>query len=36
MLGLCKKEQNVLVKYDKNIIRILLWVMRLTFVKIRF
>ena len=36
MRGLCKKEQNVLVKYDKNIIRILLWVMRLTFVKIRF
>ena len=35
MLGLCKKGQNVLVKYDKNIIRILLWVMRLTFVKIR-
>ena len=33
MLGLCKKGQNVLVKYDKNIIRILLWVMRLTFVK---
>jgi len=36
MLGIYKKGQNVLVKYDKNIIRILLWVMRLTFVKIRF
>ena len=36
MLGIYKKGQNVLVKYDKNIIRILLWVMRLSFVKIRF
>lgn len=36
MLEIYKKGQNVLVKYDKNIIRILLWVMRLTFVKIRF